>query len=80
MTKITILLDKTNDKIIPFVYNNLGEIISTSTDPSVKEENLIVSSVDSRRVDFESMKLLAEPVIEKLESHPFNLFYTLKDC
>ena len=80
MTKITILLDKTNNKIIPFVYSDCGEIISASTDPNVKEENLIVKSVETSYIDWENMRLLSEPKIEKMEKNPFNLFYTLKDC
>jgi hypothetical protein len=80
MTKITILLDKSTNKIIPFVYGDYGEIIVTSVDPNVKDENLIVSLVDAAYVDWEDMRLLAQPKKEFMESHPFNLFYILKDC
>jgi hypothetical protein len=75
MTNITIVLEKSTQKIIPFEYATTGEIIISSTRNDIDIDDLVVKTVDCAYIDWDNMRLLSEPIKEKMEQHPFNLLY-----
>lgn len=76
MTKITVVVDKKTGRLIPFAYADNGEIIIASTE-HFDEGDLIVTTVDSFRIDWEDNKLLSASVKKNIENHPFYAdFYT----
>jgi hypothetical protein len=75
MTKITIVLEKSTNKIIPFEYSADGEVIITSTHNDIDEDDLIVTNVEPCFINWEDMTLLSQPYKDHMEIHPFNLLY-----
>lgn len=76
MTKITVVIDKSTNKIVPFEYLDNGEIRIISIKP-IDEDLLIVKTVDSCRIDWDTNTILDLPQRKHIENHPFYVdFYT----
>lgn len=62
--KITVVYDKKTWKVYPFVYGDKGEVLITASG-TVNTDNLIVSMLDCKIVDLETMYLTENPNGEK---------------
>jgi hypothetical protein len=75
LTKITVVVEKSTGRIVPFEYGIYGEIIITSTRPEITEDCCNVLSVDSKCVNWELGTIMDAPCLDHIEAHPFNLLY-----